>query len=117
MYAGQRGGDFLVGLHRADIYTRPSILSFLIVRHGTDIEQVVPNGVSLQFSQQARQDIKSNIGGNVGWYEIKQPRTRASMSPEKTQLLRGFFGFSSKPVMIPELSVSATPQREGSGTW
>ena len=67
--------------------SRPGLLRGLVILHGSDIEQILRNRISLDLPNQAGQDMEAQIQ-REGRQNGVQQSGPANITPEKAQLLR-----------------------------
>lgn len=95
---------------RESVIDRPSVLRFLIVRHGADIEQVFVNGVGLHFTDEAGQDVKADVGWDAGRDGVKKVIARnhnAGKGPMAARVRGLFFEVDDEAARVGDSDAAA----------
>src|SRR5947209_12465951 len=87
-----RGTLFLLWKQRA-AFTGPGFLCLVVVGHGSDIEQIVADGIRAHLPSQTRQQVTTNIPGSVLWDKVEDDGTcqhQSGKSPIAARAIRFF---------------------------
>src|SRR5580698_7606354 len=92
------------------VEARPHDLCLLVVGHGTDVEQVVFDGIAAHFTEQARQHVKREIRRNAGWDDVEKAAIcdyESGENPTAARDLRLFFEVDDDTLVVHDRNTAA----------